>query len=143
MRMFSRSRETQSKRRRGGTPRKTPQRSSSAPAKVPQRLAGPTAFPLDRMNAILAALLEEHDLESRAIGPEFTQPGEYTEMELMHVHTSAAVSELAATHLLLRVSPADRLDGPPMYKCGISFDVALALGRDMGIPMLDLIWETG
>ena len=34
MRMFSRSRETQSKRRRGGTPRKTPQRSTSAPTKV-------------------------------------------------------------------------------------------------------------
>lgn len=30
-----------------------------------------------------------------------------------------------------------------MYKCGISFDVALALGRDMRVPMLDLIWETG
>lgn len=30
-----------------------------------------------------------------------------------------------------------------MYKCGISFDVALALGRDMCVPMLDLIWEAG
>jgi origin recognition complex subunit 5 len=52
------------------------------------------------------------------------------------------VAELAAAHLLLRVSPPDRLDGPPMYKCGISFDVALALGRDMRVPILDLIWET-
>ena len=43
------------------------------------------------MSAILATLLEEHDLETRAIGPEFTQPGEYTEMELMRVHTSGAV----------------------------------------------------
>jgi origin recognition complex subunit 5 len=34
MRMFSRSRETRSKRRRGGGTRKTPQRSASAPAKV-------------------------------------------------------------------------------------------------------------
>lgn len=58
---------------------------------LPQRLAGPAPFPLDRMNAILATLLEEHDLEARAIGPEFTQPGEYTEMELMRVHTSSAV----------------------------------------------------
>ncbi|KAF8504470.1 putative origin recognition complex, subunit 5-like protein [Russula emetica] len=114
----------------------------SSKSKVPQRLAGPAPFPLDRMNAILATLLEEHDLETRAIGPELTQPGEYTEMELMRVHTSGAVAELAAAHLLLRVSPPDRLDGPPMYKCGISFDVALALGRDMRVPMLDLIWET-
>ena len=59
--------------------------------KLPQRLVGPAAFPLDRMNAILATLLEEHDLETRAIGPEFTQPGEYTETELMRVHTSGAV----------------------------------------------------
>lgn len=43
------------------------------------------------MNAILATLLEEHDLETRDIGTEFTQPGEYSEMELMRVHTSAAV----------------------------------------------------
>jgi origin recognition complex subunit 5 len=110
MRMFSRNREARSKRRGGGT-RKAPHRSSSAPAKVsslflpyhaklianyclfklPQRLVGPAAFPLDRMNAILATLLEEHDLETRAIGPEFTQPGEYTETELMRVHTSGAV----------------------------------------------------
>ena len=34
MRMFARSRETRSKRRRGGGTRKTPQRSSSAPTKV-------------------------------------------------------------------------------------------------------------
>jgi hypothetical protein len=43
------------------------------------------------MNAILATLLEEHDLETRVIGTEFTQPGEYSEMELMRVHTSSAV----------------------------------------------------
>lgn len=114
MRMFSRNREARSKKRRGGGTRKTSQRSTSAPAKVrslfyvklnaskptsfcqlPQRLVGPAAFPLDRMNAILATLLEEHDLDSRAIGPEFTQPGEYTETELMRVHTSGAVRFLA------------------------------------------------
>lgn len=53
------------------------------------------------------------------------------------------MAELAAAKHLLRVSPPDRLDGPPMYKCGISFDMALALGRDMRVPMLDLIWEEG
>ncbi|KAH9177639.1 putative origin recognition complex, subunit 5-like protein [Lactarius sanguifluus] len=143
MRMFARSRETRSRRRRGGGTRKAPQRSGSTPAKVPQRLAGPASFPLDRMSAILAILLEEYDLESRVINKEFTQLGEYTEMELVRVHTSGAVTELSAAHLLLRVSPPDRLDGPPMYKCGISYDVALALGRDLRVPMLDLIWEAG
>jgi origin recognition complex subunit 5 len=58
---------------------------------LPQRLAGPAAFPLDRLSAIMASLLEEHDLELRAIDPEYTQPGEYTEMELGRVHTSGAV----------------------------------------------------
>lgn len=110
------------------------------------------------MSAILAVLLEEYDLETRVIGKELTQLGEYTEMELIRAHTYGAVclriqycyaganiaekiAELSAAHLLLRVSPPDRLDGPPMYKCGISYDVALALGRDLRVPMLDLIWE--
>ena len=53
------------------------------------------------------------------------------------------IAELSAAHLLLRVSLPDRLDGPPMYKCGISYDVALALGRELRVPMLDLIWESG
>lgn len=143
MRMFARSRETRSKRRRGGGTRKAPQRSGSAPAKVPQRLAGPAAFPVDRMSAILAVLLEEYDLETRTISKEFTQLGEYTEMELVRVHTFGAIAELSAAHLLLRVSLPDRLDGPPMFKCGISYDVALALGRELRVPMLDLIWESG
>ena len=43
------------------------------------------------MDAILATLLEEHDVETRVIGTEFTQPGEYSETELMRVHTSGAV----------------------------------------------------
>ena len=30
-----------------------------------------------------------------------------------------------------------------MYKFGISFEVALELGRDLGVPVLDLIWEAG
>lgn len=43
------------------------------------------------MSAILAVLLEEYDLETRAISKEFTQLGEYTETELVRVHTSGAV----------------------------------------------------
>lgn len=57
--------------------------------------------------------------------------------------TVKKIAELSAAHLLLRVSLPDRLDGPPMYKCGISYDVALALGRELRVPMLDLIWESG
>jgi hypothetical protein len=43
------------------------------------------------MSAILAVLLEEYDLETRTISKEFTQLGEYTEMELVRVHTFGAV----------------------------------------------------
>jgi origin recognition complex subunit 5 len=68
---------------------------------VSQRLAGPAAFPVDRLSAILATLLEEHDLELRAIGPEFTQPGEFTEMEIGRVHTSGAVCVLG--HVMFHV----------------------------------------
>ncbi|KAI0260757.1 origin recognition complex subunit 5 C-terminus-domain-containing protein [Gloeopeniophorella convolvens] len=143
MRMFARHRDPRSKRRRGGGSRKAPQRNTSAPAKVPQHLIGPVAAPLDRLSAILAILLEEHDFETRAIGPEFSQPGEYTEAEISRVHISGAIAELAAARLLLRMSPPDRLDGTPMYKCSIPYDAALALGRELHVPMLDLIWETG
>jgi len=78
-----------------GVTLKTKKKNNNRSYQLPQRLVGPAAFPLDRMNAILATLLEEHDLDSRAIGPEFTQPGEYTETELMRVHTSGAVRVLA------------------------------------------------
>lgn len=65
------------------------------------------------MIAILATLLEEHDLETRAIGAEFTQPGEYTEMELMRVHTSGAVCirlGLFCSPLMLRCADAGFAD---------------------------------
>lgn len=58
---------------------------------IPQRLVGPLAFPLDRMVAILGVLLEENDVEVRRPAPEFTIPGEYTEMEISRVVVFAQV----------------------------------------------------
>ena len=49
--------------------------------------------------------------------------------------------ELASMRLLLRTSPADRLDGPPTFKCGVSYEVALRLAKDVGIPLNTLMWE--
>lgn len=44
---------------------------------------------------------------------------------------------------LHRTGAMDKLDGPPTFKCGISYDVALALARDVGIGSLnDLLWDT-
>ena len=128
-----------------------------------QRLLGPTAFPLDRVLAILGFLLDSYDLDGRAPGPEFGVPGAYTELELGRVHVygcvrlsrlffflhgsarclpeNVQIAELAAMHLLQCTSPADKIDGPPTYKCGINYPTALALARGLGVPLGEMIWE--
>ncbi|KAI6047012.1 OPT oligopeptide transporter protein-domain-containing protein [Pisolithus marmoratus] len=133
MRMFGRGTSERKKRRRknmastkGGTNK------NSAGFQVSQRLLGPSAFPLDRLLAILGALLEEHDLDSWPFDHRFVLPGEYTDMEIGRIH----ITELAFMRALHRMSPMEKLDGPPMFKCGISYEVTLALARDVGIPRL-------
>ena len=58
-------REEKGKRRASGKPTKPKGRVT----KVAQRLLGPTSFTLDRMLAILGALLEENDVDSRSLLP--------------------------------------------------------------------------
>jgi origin recognition complex subunit 5 len=59
---------------------------------IPQRLVGPVPFPLDRLIAILGALLEENDGDVRlSAPPEYTVPGEYTDMETSRIGISTAV----------------------------------------------------
>lgn len=58
---------------------------------VPQHLLGPNPYPLDRMIAILGALLEENDIESRLPMPGLAIPGEYTDMEINRVGVYSAV----------------------------------------------------
>jgi len=53
----------------------------------------------------------------------------------------AILGVLHQNRLLHRTTPADRLDGPPIFKCGVSYDVALALARDVGVPLNDLMWD--
>ena len=127
---------------------------------IPQRLLGPLAFPLDRLIAILGALLEENDVDARLHRSEFLIPGEYTDMEITRVGIYAAVGnvlvfgyptvlsypisqimELTSMRLLHRTSHPDRIDGPPMFKCGISYDTTLALTRQLGVPLNDLMWD--
>ncbi|KAH7925660.1 hypothetical protein BV22DRAFT_1194968 [Leucogyrophana mollusca] len=140
MRMFGRGADERKKRRRkGGSPKKS--RSQSAVAKIPQRLLGPAAFPLDRLLAILGALLEENDVETRPHAAEYKLSGEYTEMEVGRAQVYAAISELTSTRSLHRMTAPDRLDGPPMFKCGISYEVALALAKGLGVPLSDLMWD--
>ena len=62
-------------------------------------------------------------------------------METMLMTAPAQVMELASARLLLRTSPPDRIDSPPTFKCGISYDLALKLAKDAGIPLNSLMWE--
>ncbi|EKM53224.1 uncharacterized protein PHACADRAFT_124702 [Phanerochaete carnosa HHB-10118-sp] len=138
MRMFGRGPDERAKRRRkGGSPRKTSAKASA----IPQRLLGPMPFPLDRMIAILGVLLEENDTDTRRPAPEYSVPGEHTEVEISRTATYAQVMELASMHLLHRTSPAERLEMSPMYKSGIGYDAALLLAKDVGIKLNDLAWD--
>ncbi|RDB16484.1 Origin recognition complex subunit 5 [Hypsizygus marmoreus] len=135
LRMFGRGLDEKKRKRRA---RKAV---GSGPAKIPQRLVGPVAFPLDRLLAILGALLEENDVEARLPAPEYTIPGEYTDMETSRVGVYTAIMDLTSMRLLHRTSAIDRIDGPPTFKCGISYDVTMTLARELGIPLNDLMWD--
>ncbi|KAG6868402.1 hypothetical protein C0993_003638 [Termitomyces sp. T159_Od127] len=135
IRMFGRGLDEKKRKRRARKMTK------SGPTKIPQRLLGPVAFPLDRLLAILGALLEENDVETRLPAPEFTIPGEYTDMEISRVAVYSAVMELTSMRLIHRTTPGDRIDGPPSFKCGISYDVALVLAKQLSIPLNDLMWD--
>ncbi|KAF9531498.1 origin recognition complex subunit 5 C-terminus-domain-containing protein [Crepidotus variabilis] len=139
LRMFGRGLDEKKHRRRGA--RSSGKTKSGVASKIPQRLLGPIAFPLDRILAILGALLEENDVETRLVAREFVVPGEYTDMEIGRVGVYAAITELTSLGLMHRTSPADRLDGPPMFKAAISYDDALALAKELDIALNDLLWD--
>lgn len=56
-------------------------------------------------------------------------------------YSPSQVMELASMHLLHRVSAADKLEMSPVFKCGIGYDAALALSKEMKIGLNDIIWE--
>ncbi|CDO73355.1 hypothetical protein BN946_scf185008.g118 [Trametes cinnabarina] len=143
LRMFGRGPDERTRRRRRkvATPRKPKPGTTGTAVKIPQRLLGPTTFPLDRLIAILGVLLEENDAETRPVAPQYSLPGEYTEMEISRVAIYAQVMELTSMRLLVRTSPPDRLDGPPTFKCGIGYELAGKLARDLGIMLNDLMYE--
>ncbi|KAF8876947.1 origin recognition complex subunit 5 C-terminus-domain-containing protein [Infundibulicybe gibba] len=109
--------------------------------KAPQRLLGPAPFPLDRLLAILGALLEENDVDTRIPAPEYTSPGEYTDMEISRAGVSSAIMELVTMNLLHQTSALDKLDGPPMFKCGLSYDAILTLARHLDVSLNQLMWD--
>ncbi|OJT07769.1 Origin recognition complex subunit 5 [Trametes pubescens] len=143
LRMFGRGLDerTRKRRRKVGTPRKPKPGTTGTAVKIPQRLLGPTTFPLDRLIAMLGVLLEENDADVRPAAPQYTLPGEYTEMEISRVALQANIMELASMRLLVRTSPSDRLDGTPTFKCGIGFELAAKIARDLGIVLNDLMYD--
>ncbi|KAK7023123.1 origin recognition complex subunit 5 C-terminus-domain-containing protein [Favolaschia claudopus] len=129
--------EKKRKRRRVNT------KSGGGTEKAPQRVLGPNAFPLDRLLAILGALLEENDVDRRLPPPEpyYTIPGEETDVEIARVGVYGAIIELSSTGLLHRTSASDKLDGPPTFKCGISSETAKQVAGQVGVALHDLLWD--
>jgi origin recognition complex subunit 5 len=115
------------------------------------------------MLAILGALLEENDTDTRLSNPDFTIPGEHTDMEISRVGVYSAVRfflsffllpfvwgadkkkkvmQLVSQHLLLRTSSLDRIDGPPMFKCNVALESVLGLAKGLEVGLMDLLWES-
>ncbi|KAJ7054172.1 putative origin recognition complex, subunit 5-like protein [Mycena amicta] len=108
--------------------------------KLPQRVLGPNSFALDRLLAILGALLEENDVDRRPAAPEFSIPGEYTDFEIAQVGISNVIIELADASLLQRASATEKLDGA-MFKCGVPYKTAESLSRELEVSLNDLLWD--
>lgn len=43
--------------------------------------------------------------------------------------------------LLVPTTSTEKLDAIPAFKCGISYELALRLARDIGILLNDLLWD--
>ncbi|KAF9044305.1 origin recognition complex subunit 5 C-terminus-domain-containing protein [Panaeolus papilionaceus] len=140
LRMFGRGLDDK-KRKRRVHKQSGKAKANAGPAKIPQRLVGPSPFPMDRMVAILGALLEENDADTWIGSMEFMIPGEQTDLETMKVGVMADVMELTSMRLLHRTSPVDRLDGPPMFKCVVSYEECLALAKQLDVALNDLLWD--
>ncbi|KAJ7472431.1 putative origin recognition complex, subunit 5-like protein [Mycena galericulata] len=135
IKLFGRAQDEKKRKRRAYKAAK------SGAAKAPQRVLGPNPFPLDRLIAIFGALLEENDVDVRMSAPEYTIPGEQTDMESARVGIYHTIIELSDIGLLHRTSATDKLDGPPTFKCGISYLTASALAQQLDIPINDLLWD--
>ncbi|KAF7303854.1 hypothetical protein MIND_00615300 [Mycena indigotica] len=135
LRMFGRGLDEKKRKRRIN--RAAPK---SGIAKLPQRVLGPNIFPVERLLAILGALLEENDADRRPEMPQYTIPGEYTDMETSRVNVFTTIVELADSGLLQRASSTDKLDGAT-FKCGITYDTAAELSSQLDVPLNDLLWD--
>ncbi|KIY73479.1 hypothetical protein CYLTODRAFT_416852 [Cylindrobasidium torrendii FP15055 ss-10] len=140
LRMFGRGLDEKKRKRKRVVGNTKTKKQSDKPTKIPQRFLGPAVFPMDRMLAILGALLEDND-DITFQDEDFTIPGERTDMEVGRVAVYTTMTNLTSAQLLQQTSSADKIDGPPTFKCGISHEVAYRLAKDLKIVLKDLLWE--
>ncbi|KAJ7654418.1 putative origin recognition complex, subunit 5-like protein [Mycena polygramma] len=136
LRMFGRGTDEKKRKRRAHKPS-----AKGGTTKAPQRVLGPNPFPLDRLIAILGALLEENDVDHRLPAPEYLIPGEHTDMEIARIGIYNSIIELSDSGLLHRTSAPEKLDGPPTFKCGITYLTSSALAQQLDVPLDDLLWD--
>ena len=109
---------TERKRRRRGGGAATPSRESKS-RKIPRHLLSPSPFPLDRLLAILHAILP-HNLTTT-----------------MDIYTQLAT--LCSLRLLLRtaVVGGDLLEPGAKWKVNFGWDYAVRLARSVGFDITD------
>ncbi|KAI3619066.1 origin recognition complex subunit 5 [Moniliophthora roreri] len=140
LRMFGRGVDEKKRKRRANT-MKASTKPLTGPVKIPQHYVGPSSFPLDRMIAVLGALLEDNDANTKLNASEFGIAGEYTDMEITRVGVSSSIIELTTLGLLHRNTVPEKLDGAPLFKCAISYEAALQLAQQLDVKLHDLLWD--
>ena len=51
------------------------------------------------------------------------------------------IMELSSVLLLHGTSAPDKLEGLPMFKCGVSYEDVSGLAKELDIPLNDLLWD--
>ncbi|KAJ3748637.1 origin recognition complex subunit 5 C-terminus-domain-containing protein [Lentinula detonsa] len=155
LRLFGRGADEKKRRRRPAKRQMANAKPKSGSVKIPQRFLGPSPFPLERLIAILGALVEENDSNASEVNDSRNNPsdlldfriaGERTDYEVTRVGVYASIAQLTSLRLLVRTTSADKLDGlSAMFKCGSgapsSYETILDLAKGLGVPLPDLIWD--
>ncbi|KAH7099954.1 origin recognition complex subunit 5 C-terminus-domain-containing protein [Auriculariales sp. MPI-PUGE-AT-0066] len=142
VRLFGRTSDGRGRRKKGGGMAKARRRC----CQIPPRLAGPSAFPLERLIALLGRLLEDYDPPVQDDDTTVDVGAlslECAEVDVGRVQTLALINELSTLRLLHRTGAADKaIDGVVTFKCGISYAVTLVLAKELGIKgFSDYLWE--
>ncbi|KAI9697734.1 MAG: hypothetical protein M1820_007721 [Bogoriella megaspora] len=119
---FMKSTEKKQKRRRNAGTSGTPSRGLKT-RKIPRNLLHPSAFSLDRLLAILHAIIPHSVGQSSDL---------YTQ-----------IATLASLRLLVRAGPAaaDAMDQGTKWRVGVGWEMVNSLARSVGLEMADYLAE--